>query len=46
MLYSKIIFAALMDHFALLGVAQRDYTVWRILASLGLVGCVVVIAKF
>lgn len=46
LLYSKVIFAALMDHFALFGVAQRDYTIWRILASLGLVACVVVIAKF
>ncbi|CAO3683757.1 unnamed protein product [Umbelopsis vinacea] len=43
---AQVIFAALMDHFALLGVAQRDYTVWRILASLVLVACVVVIAKF
>jgi transporter family-2 protein len=36
----------IIDHFALVGVAKRAYTVWRILASLGLVGCVVVIAKF
>ncbi|KAJ2956188.1 hypothetical protein NQZ79_g7912 [Umbelopsis isabellina] len=43
---SQVIFASIIDHFALLGVPQRDYTVWRILASLGLVGCVVVIAKF
>ncbi|KAG2189004.1 hypothetical protein INT44_004146 [Umbelopsis vinacea] len=43
---AQIIFASIIDHFGLLGVAQRDYTVWRILASLGLVGCVVVIAKF
>ncbi|GAB5591639.1 hypothetical protein Unana1_06539 [Umbelopsis nana] len=43
---AQVIFASLMDHFALFGVAQRDYTVWRILASLGMVGCVVVIAKF
>jgi len=43
---AQIIFASIMDHFALFGVAQRDYTIWRILASLGLVGCVVVIAKF
>lgn len=42
----QIIMACLIDHFALVGVAKRTYTVWRILASLGLVGCVVVIAKF
>ncbi|GAA5796625.1 hypothetical protein HPULCUR_001998 [Helicostylum pulchrum] len=43
---AQIIMACLIDHFALVGVAKRTYTVWRILASLGLVGCVVVIAKF
>lgn len=42
----QIIMACLIDHFALVGVAKRTYTVWRILASFGLVGCVVVIAKF
>ncbi|GAA5815484.1 hypothetical protein MFLAVUS_008996 [Mucor flavus] len=39
---AQIIMACLIDHFALVGVAKRTYTVWRILASLGLVGCVVV----
>ncbi|KAG1123913.1 hypothetical protein G6F42_010109 [Rhizopus arrhizus] len=43
---AQIIMACLIDHFALVGVAKRTYTVWRILASFGLVGCVVVIAKF
>ncbi|CEP12635.1 hypothetical protein [Parasitella parasitica] len=43
---AQIIMACLIDHFALVGVAKRTYSVWRILASLGLVGCVVVIAKF
>ncbi|KAI8645717.1 hypothetical protein BD408DRAFT_440740 [Parasitella parasitica] len=43
---AQIIMACLIDHFALVGVAKRTYSIWRILASLGLVGCVVVIAKF
>ncbi|KAI8057563.1 uncharacterized protein B0P05DRAFT_591258 [Gilbertella persicaria] len=43
---AQIIMACIIDHFALVGVARRRFTIWRILASLGLVGCVVVIAKF
>ncbi|KAI8991119.1 hypothetical protein BDF20DRAFT_842762 [Mycotypha africana] len=43
---AQIIMACIIDHFGLVGVIQRTYTVWRILASLGLVGCVVVIALF
>ncbi|KAG2202638.1 hypothetical protein INT47_002070 [Mucor saturninus] len=43
---AQIITACVIDHFALVGVTKRTYTIWRILASLGLVGCVVVIAKF
>ncbi|KAI7898531.1 uncharacterized protein BX663DRAFT_524462 [Cokeromyces recurvatus] len=43
---AQIITACLIDNFALVGVEKRPYTIWRILASLGLVGCVVVIAKF
>ncbi|CAO3692801.1 unnamed protein product [Rhizopus stolonifer] len=43
---SQIIMACVIDHFALVGVAQRTFTVWRIIGSLGLVGCVFVITKF
>ncbi|KAI8876724.1 DUF606-domain-containing protein [Backusella circina FSU 941] len=43
---AQIIMACVIDHFGLVGVAQRTYTVWRILASIGLVGCVVIIAIF
>lgn len=38
--------ACIIDHFGFVGVTKRRYTIWRILASLGLVGCVVVIAMF
>ncbi|KAI9472361.1 MAG: hypothetical protein EXX96DRAFT_583781 [Benjaminiella poitrasii] len=43
---AQIIMACIIDHFGLVGVVQRTYTLWRILASLGLVGCVIVISKF
>lgn len=38
--------ACVIDHWALMGVPQRDFTVWRILASLGLVLCVFIIARY
>ncbi|KAI8886158.1 DUF606-domain-containing protein [Backusella circina FSU 941] len=43
---AQIITACIIDHFGLLGLAKRKYSIWRILASLGLIGCVVVVAKF
>ncbi|KAI9303699.1 hypothetical protein BJ944DRAFT_241220 [Cunninghamella echinulata] len=43
---SQVITACLMDHFGLLGVPKRKYTIWRIIGSLGLVGCVAVITIF
>ncbi|KAI9339256.1 hypothetical protein BD770DRAFT_400318 [Pilaira anomala] len=43
---AQIIMACIIDHFGFVGVTKRRYTIWRILASLGLVGCVVVIAMF
>ncbi|KAI8068659.1 hypothetical protein BC940DRAFT_298743 [Gongronella butleri] len=43
---SQVISACVIDHFGLLGVAKRKYTIWRILASFGLVGCVAVITIF
>ncbi|ORZ20526.1 hypothetical protein BCR42DRAFT_408958 [Absidia repens] len=43
---SQVITACVIDHFGLVGVAKRKYTIWRILGSLGLVGCVAVITIF
>ncbi|KAI8331484.1 hypothetical protein BC941DRAFT_438499 [Chlamydoabsidia padenii] len=43
---SQVITACVMDHFGLVGVPKRRYTIWRILASLGLIGCVAVITIF
>ncbi|CAO3634838.1 unnamed protein product [Cunninghamella blakesleeana] len=43
---SQVITACVIDHFGLLGVAKRKYTIWRIIGSFGLVGCVAVIALF
>ncbi|KAI8142858.1 hypothetical protein BJV82DRAFT_614571 [Fennellomyces sp. T-0311] len=43
---SQVITACLMDHFSITGITKRPYTIWRILASLGLIGCVAVITIF
>ncbi|KAI8356162.1 hypothetical protein BD560DRAFT_406720 [Blakeslea trispora] len=43
---AQIIMACIIDHFALVGVKKRPFTIWRILGCLGLIGCVVVISKF
>ncbi|KAF9970545.1 hypothetical protein BGZ73_006732 [Actinomortierella ambigua] len=44
---SKLIMGCVIDHFQLLGVSMhRKYTIWRMLATVLLVGCTVVIAKF
>ncbi|KAI9489105.1 hypothetical protein BDB00DRAFT_932229 [Zychaea mexicana] len=43
---SQIIMACIMDHFGLTGIAKRRITIWRILACLGLIGCVAVITIF
>ncbi|KAI8140559.1 hypothetical protein BJV82DRAFT_623076 [Fennellomyces sp. T-0311] len=43
---SQVIVACLIDHAGLVGVEQRDYSKWRILASFGLIFCVFVIARF
>ncbi|KAF9178658.1 hypothetical protein BGZ51_003062 [Haplosporangium sp. Z 767] len=43
---SKLVFSCFMDHFSLLGIPHRKFTIWRILATIGLIGCVAVIAKF
>ncbi|KAL0087773.1 hypothetical protein J3Q64DRAFT_1734385 [Phycomyces blakesleeanus] len=43
---SQVIVACIVDHFGLVGMKKRPFTIPRIIASLGLVGCVVVIAMF
>ncbi|KAI9312290.1 hypothetical protein BX666DRAFT_873349 [Dichotomocladium elegans] len=43
---SQVIMACLMDHFALTGVPKRKFSLYRILASLGMIGCVAVITLF
>ncbi|KAI9494546.1 hypothetical protein BDB00DRAFT_308137 [Zychaea mexicana] len=43
---SQVISACIMDHFGLTGIKKRRYSIWRMLASLGLIGCVAVITLF
>ncbi|KAI8890740.1 hypothetical protein K501DRAFT_328323 [Backusella circina FSU 941] len=43
---AQVITACLIDNWGLVGVEQRAYTTWRILASLGIVFCVGVITRF
>ncbi|KAI8366653.1 uncharacterized protein BYT42DRAFT_587397 [Radiomyces spectabilis] len=43
---AQIIMASIIDNWGLLGVPERPYTKWRILASFGLVGCVGVISRY
>ncbi|KAG0212474.1 hypothetical protein BGX28_006241 [Mortierella sp. GBA30] len=43
---SKLVFSCIIDHFSLFGIPHRKYTIWRLLATVGLIGCVGVIAKF
>ncbi|CAO3617806.1 unnamed protein product [Cunninghamella echinulata] len=43
---SQVIMACIVDHFGLVDIQERAYTTWRILASLGLVFFVFIIAHF
>ncbi|KAG0302889.1 hypothetical protein BGZ98_007147 [Dissophora globulifera] len=43
---SQMIFTCMIDHFSIFGIPHRQYTVWRGLATIGLIGCVAVIARF
>ncbi|KAI9252822.1 hypothetical protein BDA99DRAFT_173901 [Phascolomyces articulosus] len=43
---SQVITACIMDHFGIAGIQKRKFTIWRILGSLGLIGCVAVITIF
>ncbi|KAL1932033.1 hypothetical protein VTP01DRAFT_9089 [Rhizomucor pusillus] len=43
---SQVIMACIIDHAGIVGVNHREYTVWRILASFGMIFCVFIIARF
>ncbi|KAG0220702.1 hypothetical protein B0O80DRAFT_493443 [Mortierella sp. GBAus27b] len=43
---AQLVFSCIIDNFALFGIKYRQYTVWRGLATAGLIGCVAAIAKF
>ncbi|KAF9401779.1 hypothetical protein BGX21_000628 [Mortierella sp. AD011] len=43
---AKLVFSCIIDQFGLFGIPRRKYTIWRGLATVGLVGCVAVISKF
>ncbi|KAF9360400.1 hypothetical protein BGX26_009525 [Mortierella sp. AD094] len=43
---AQLIFSCIIDHFGFFGIPIRHYTLWRGLATIGLIGCVGVIAKF
>ncbi|KAG0019210.1 hypothetical protein BGZ82_000217 [Podila clonocystis] len=43
---AQMIFSCVIDHFQIFDIPFRQYTLWRGLATVGLVACVAVIAKF
>ncbi|KAF9897601.1 hypothetical protein BX616_005296 [Lobosporangium transversale] len=43
---AKLIFSCIIDHFRFFGIPYRKYTWQRMLATVGLVGCVAVISQF
>ncbi|KAF9187088.1 hypothetical protein BGZ51_001537 [Haplosporangium sp. Z 767] len=43
---AQLVFSCIIDHFQIFGIPFRPYTIWRGLATIGLIGCVGVIAKF
>ncbi|KAI7821391.1 hypothetical protein BC939DRAFT_478372 [Gamsiella multidivaricata] len=43
---AKLIFSCLIDNFGFFGIPKRKYTIWRGLATIGLIGCVAVISVF
>ncbi|CAO3567282.1 hypothetical protein BGZ70_008886 [Mortierella alpina] len=43
---TQTIFSCVIDHFQIFDLPFRQYSVWRGLATVGLIGCVAVIAKF
>ncbi|KAF9125680.1 hypothetical protein BGX30_000343 [Mortierella sp. GBA39] len=43
---AQLVFSCIIDNFQFFGIAYRTYTLWRGLATVGLIGCVAAIAKF
>jgi transporter family-2 protein len=43
---AQLVFSCIIDNFQFFGITYRTYTVWRGLATAGLIGCVAAIAKF
>lgn len=43
---AQLVFSCIIDNFSLFGIPHRQYTIWRGLATIGLIGCVGIIAKF
>ncbi|KAG0263378.1 hypothetical protein BG011_008900 [Mortierella polycephala] len=43
---AQLVFSCIIDHFQIFEIPFRPYTVWRGLATISLIGSVVVIAKF
>ncbi|KAF9110754.1 hypothetical protein BGX27_005929 [Mortierella sp. AM989] len=43
---AQLVFSCIIDNFGIFGIPFRQYTLWRGLATIGLIGCVGVIAKF
>ncbi|KAF9939959.1 hypothetical protein BGZ65_008922 [Modicella reniformis] len=43
---AQLVFSCVIDNFGIFGIPFRQYTVWRGLATAGLICCVAVIAKF
>ncbi|GJJ71285.1 bacterial/archaeal transporter family-2 protein [Entomortierella parvispora] len=43
---AQLVFSCIVDNFTFFGIPYRKYTVWRLLATVGLIACVAVIAKF
>ncbi|KAG0377906.1 MAG: hypothetical protein J3R72DRAFT_470720 [Linnemannia gamsii] len=43
---AQLVFSCIIDNFQFFGIPYRTYTLWRGLATVGLIGCVAAIAKF
>ncbi|KAF9897596.1 hypothetical protein BX616_005300 [Lobosporangium transversale] len=43
---AQLIFSCIIDNFSIFGINYRQYTVWRGIATVGLISCVAAIAKF
>ncbi|KAG0275511.1 hypothetical protein BGZ95_008711 [Linnemannia exigua] len=43
---AQLVFSCIIDNFQFFGITYRTYTLWRGLATVGLIACVAAIAKF